>query len=402
MWADDGFEESMQNLLDAEGRLAEAIVTKLKGELTPQDRALVAKNNTTNAEAYELLLRGKEQLRKGEREIARQLFERATQLDPEFADAYAWLAFALGEQFNIGEGDRRVLEAAFASANKALAIDPNLIVARRALITFYRNDSRNEAALKEAKLALAANPTDQEAIKSAAHAYFEAGMVDRSIEFYSRALAADPADDDVRARLARSYLYAHEYQKGLDVLARALARQQRAYWDAMLLYGKLRQYEKAAEMYEQLHVNQPNNLLGYLDYGRILKEAGQPKQAREVWLEGVRVGEPQAAKIENVRTRIWLGHLYAQLGERDKAIEQIRRVLANEPNNAWVLHQAGEICAILGDERAAVSYLRRAVEQGWLEAQYYEHLDKLLGDDAEYREVRDALKKKVDDLRAQY
>jgi tetratricopeptide (TPR) repeat protein len=155
-------------------------------------------------------------------------------------------------------------------------------------------------------------------------------------------------------------------------------------------------------MYEQLHVNQPNNLFGYLDYGRILKEAGQPKQAREIWLEGVRVGEAQAAKIENVRTRIWLGHLYAQLGERDKAIEQIRRVLANEPNNAWVLHQAGEICAILGDKRVAVSYLRRAVEHGWLEAQYYEHLDKLLGDDAEYREVRDALKKKVDDLRAQY
>jgi tetratricopeptide (TPR) repeat protein len=89
------------------------------------------------------------------------------------------------------------------------------------------------------------------------------------------------------------------------------------------------------------------------------------------------------------------------LGERDKALEQIRRVLAIEPNNAWVLHQTGEIYANLGDKRQAVSYLRQANEHGWLEFQYYA-LDKLLGDDAEYRAVRDALQKKVDDLRAQY
>jgi TolB-like protein/lipopolysaccharide biosynthesis regulator YciM len=399
MWADNGFEESMENLLDAEGRLAEAVVTKLKGELTPQDRALVGKNNTENAEAYELLLRGKEQLRKGERKVARQMFERATQLDPNFADAYAWLAFALGDQFDSGEGDRRVLDAAFASANKALTIDPNLIVTRRALITFYRNVSQTEEGLKQAKLALATNPNDQEAIKATAFAYFETGMVDRSIEFYNRALAADPADDEVRAALARSYLYAHEYQKGVDVLAAALVRNN---WVAMLLYGKLKQYNKVAEMYEQLHVVQANNLLGYLDYGRILKDAGQPKKAREVWLEGERVGEAQAANVENVRTRIWLGHLYAELGERDKALEQIRRVLAIEPSNAWVLHQTGEIYANLGDKRQAVSYLKQANEHGWLEFQYYEALDKLLGDDAEYRAVRDALQKKVDALRAQY
>ncbi len=54
------------------------------------------------------------------------------------------------------------------------------------------------------------------------------------------------------------------------------------------------------------------------------------------------------------------GHLYAELGERDKALEQIRRVLAIEPNNAWVLHQTGEIYANLGDKRQAVSYLRQA------------------------------------------
>jgi serine/threonine protein kinase/tetratricopeptide (TPR) repeat protein len=404
IWADDNFDGSMQNLLDAERQLAESVVTKLRGELSPNDSALVAKNNTTNAEAYEFLLRGKEQLRKGEREIARQMFERATQLDPNFADAYAWLAFALGEQFAMGEGDRRTLDGAFANARKALTIDPNLIVAHRVLITFYRNDSQNEEALKEAKLALGINPDDQDAIKAAAHAYFEAGMLDRSIEFYNRARATDPADDDVRTRLARSYLYVHQYEKGLEVLAPALASNTwaSAKWVGMLIYGRLKQYGQAAEMFERLRAAQPNDLLGYLDYGTILREAGQPEKAREVWLEGVRVGEAQAAKVENVRTRMWLGHLYAKLGKREKAVEQVKRSLDIEPKNAWVLYQSGEIHALLGDKDSAVSYLKQANERGFLEFQYYEGLDDLLGDYAEYRAVRDTLKKKVDELRDKY
>ena len=405
IWADDGFESNIQNLLDAERQLAEAVAVKLKGELTPQDRTLVARNNTANADAYELLLRGKEHLRKDERETARQMFERAIQLDPNFADAYAWLAFALGKQFQQGEGERRDLDAAFINANKALAIDPNSVVARRVLITFYRHVSKAEEGLKQAKLALAIDPNDYDTIAGAAWAYFEVGMVDRSIQFYQKAIAMDPNDSFVRARLARSYLYSGDYQKGLDVLAPLLARQQGGEWVATLLYDSLGQLDKAIEVGARTN---REALVERLDYGRVFSHAGRLNHARDVWREAAQTGEAKVTAIENVRTRIWLGHLYERLGERDKALDQTKQALAFEPDNAWVLYQAGEINALLGRDRAAVEYFKQAVEHGFRQLQYFDfftdHLlsDHRLRDDLEFQAVRNDLQRRVNDLRAQY
>jgi hypothetical protein len=62
------------------------------------------------------------------------MFERAMRIDPNFAEAYAWLGLVIYEEFGNGEGTRTTLEAAIANANKALIIDPELIVARRALM----------------------------------------------------------------------------------------------------------------------------------------------------------------------------------------------------------------------------------------------------------------------------
>ena len=129
LWADNDFESALDDLLDAERQLAEAVAGKLKGQLTPQERALVAKNSTANVDAYDFLLRGKQYYansiatsspggRAGVREMARQMFERAIQLDPDFADAYAWMALALYSLFHEGNGGRETLDSAVAMLTK--------------------------------------------------------------------------------------------------------------------------------------------------------------------------------------------------------------------------------------------------------------------------------------------
>ena len=84
----------------------------MKGQLTPQERNLVASGGTTNADAYEIFLRGKQQYRQNEMQLARDLFDRAIQLDPNFADAYAWRGLVIYQQFHGGRGDRATLDAA--------------------------------------------------------------------------------------------------------------------------------------------------------------------------------------------------------------------------------------------------------------------------------------------------
>jgi tetratricopeptide (TPR) repeat protein len=126
-------------LLDAQSQLTESVAVQLRGHLTPAERVLVTKSSTTNAEAYELMLRGRQLASRNpashasgnhsDLELAVQLLRRAIVLDPNFADAYVWLGYTLHQQFKYAFGDRAVLDAAVANTDKALSLDPNCLVA---------------------------------------------------------------------------------------------------------------------------------------------------------------------------------------------------------------------------------------------------------------------------------
>ncbi len=257
VWADSDFEHELRDLLDAERQLAEAVAARLKGQLTAQERAAVAKKSTVSVEAYEFLLRGKERLRRGptsqpigdanEQNLARQMFEHAIMLDSNFADAYALLALTLYYQFHDGNGLRATLNDAINRANKALELDPNLITARQALIHIYHSTGQNEEGLWQAKRVLESAPDDFDAVAAAALAYFRAGMMDRAIPLYQKAVSLNPLDPGIRSEYARCYIYTGEYQKGLDALSPILAQKQGGEWVAMWLYRELGQFDKAIE-----------------------------------------------------------------------------------------------------------------------------------------------------------
>lgn len=417
LWADDSFEKTLSDLLDTERDLAEAVAARLKGQLTPQDRAVVAKSNTTNADAYDLLLRGRDYYYKSKASgvhgegsglmLARQMFSRAIELDPKFADAYAWLGLALYDQFASGNGSRPTLDTAIDNENKALLLDPELIIARRALINIYHSTGQTEEGLRQGKRALDTSPNDPDAVKGAALAYYRAGMMDKAIPLYRQALAADPSDAEARDQLARSYLDSRRYQEGLDVLAPVFAQGQGGEWVGMRLYEALRQYDKAIALGERL-VARAANPLDFLSLGAVYEHAGQPDRARETWRRGAEQAEARVGAAENERTRIWLGHLYGHLVERARALDQVQRALALHKDDPWVLYQAAEISAALGNKSEALGYLRQAIANGWLGINYLIEAEQPGGsfftirDDPDYKSLHDALQKKVDELRAKY
>ncbi|MEP6947047.1 MAG: tetratricopeptide repeat protein [Acidobacteriota bacterium] len=410
LWSDSDFEGDVGDLFSAQSRLAELMATRLKGELTSQEKTLIATRDTTNADAYEIFLKGKQQFRSGQSRVASELFDRAIQLDPNFADAYAWRGRVTYGQFKIGTGDHTTLAAALADANHALSIDPNLISARRTLIGIYHSTGQYEEGLKQGKLALDSDVDDLEAIEGAALAYFRAGMISKAIALYERGVALDPTDSDVRSSLARAYLYTGEFQKAIDVLAPALQRGDDVFWVAMLNYRGLRQLDKSIEM-GKLGVDR-NSEEGslWLEYGSVLQEAGRSDDARQIWLKGAQIGETKLATFENVRTRVWLAFAYARLGERSKALEQINRAHTLEPDDAWTLYQCGSVHGILNDRSEAIDYIKRSIARGWLGVHYLNFdSDPLfsgalvnLRDDPEFRSIRSDLQKKVDELSQRY
>ncbi len=410
LWSDSNFENDLSKLLDSQSQIAEAMAIRLRGELTAQEQTLITRENTVNADAYEFFLRGKQQYRKREFQLARDLFDRSVQLDPNFANAYAWRGRAIYNLFSRGSGNRASLDGAISDANRALQINPNIISARRTLIDIYHSTGQYEEGLKQGKLALETNPDDLEAILGMAFAYFRTGMLNKAIPLFQRAVDSDPTDVEIRNGLARTYLHQGEYQKGIDALLTVLARGDDATWVAMLNYQGLHKYDKAIEMGRLEVSRHPHEPLGRLHFGLALKLAGKPDEARQVLMEGIRYQEAQVASFENVRTRIWLGFYYAYLGQREKALEQINRAVSLEPNDAWTLYQAGSIHGVLSNRREALEYLKKSIEHGWLGVHYFDwdsdpngfgSLAKL-HDDAEFMQIWADLQKKVDELAQLY
>ena len=83
--------------------------------------------HTDNLEAYDAVLRGLEyywHITKEGNARARQMYERAIALDPQYAEAYAWLGWTYWtEWFFRWSADPQTLQRAFALAQQAVALD---------------------------------------------------------------------------------------------------------------------------------------------------------------------------------------------------------------------------------------------------------------------------------------
>lgn len=188
----------------------------LGSEFSAAELARVRRIPTQNLTAYESVLRGWEHLsRWSESEWlkARQLFERATQLDPHYAKAYA----ALGHTYTDYD---RVLQL----ARRALELDGSLPEAHHLLAIAYRMKGDKDLALAELDRALDLNPNYAEPYDTKAVLLIQAGQAEEALPLAQTALRLNPAG-------AASYLFTigwaytvmEQHGNALSSLAESLA-----------------------------------------------------------------------------------------------------------------------------------------------------------------------------------
>lgn len=417
LWAADDFESEVRELLDAQNQLAGSVAVQLRSRLTLAERDLVTQAGTHNAEAYELMLRGRQLAIRnpashasGNRldlDLAVQLLKRAISVDPNFADSYAWLGYALHQQFKYAVGGRAVLDAAIANTDKALTLEPSSRVATMTRIFLLFSTGREREGPALARGMLASNPNDLDAMAAAGQAFFRAGMVRRATPLYQKAAVADPSSREFRNQLARCYLSLQEYQKALNLVAQDLAEGEAEFW-MIELFGETGRLNEAVKATEITLKNEPNDLVARYFGGWVLDLGGHVAQAREMWREGARRSEAMIAKADNYYPRVWQGKMYAKLGMREEALQTVRRALEIHPNHPFVLFEVGVIHAILGDNRAAVETLRQAVENGWMGIHYFYTYQRPhrelynLRNDPQFQAVQAGLARKVADLERQF
>ena len=301
-------------LLDLQRSIAADLADKLQLQ-----RALGSRRwPTRSPEAYALYVRGRAALDQfsfdGNR-LALQLFERALELDPEFADAHAGLAQAYLAQDAAPHLPREepFRRAADATA-RALALDPMLSAAYVAAAQIRSAQLDWAGAERDYLRAIELGPSDVVARHQYAHFLARLGRADDSISQARAAEALDPLSPRAIMAVASALRFARRWEEAIAQSQKALQIDPAhliAYHNIGLSYQGLGRLDEAIEAYERR--GRSGNL------GHAYGIAGRTRDARTLL---------KYFEAEHARTGQWAGQIaqiYIGLGDTDRAFEWLDR-----------------------------------------------------------------------------
>jgi adenylate cyclase len=219
LWA-DRYDRDLTDIFEVQDDVTRRITDALKVTLSPAEKALVTDTGTTNMEAYNWYLRGRELLLGSAKshdifEQSKGLLIRAIELDPNYARAYAGLAFAYMFDYqnrwsNDPDGS---LQLAKQYAEQAIEKNPKEPAARVVAAMVASRDGDFDRATSEVQTALSLNPNFAMAynVIGAIHSY--SGQPLEAIPMIERAMRLDPAHSEQYLHfLGMAYLLAGKYE----------------------------------------------------------------------------------------------------------------------------------------------------------------------------------------------
>ena len=200
----------------------------MKVKLTPEEQARFRRAPTANLEAYETLLRGSEYLGRFTREAttqARQMFEKAVELDPQYAAAYAALSLAQLLDWLMWDPFGNSLDQILAPAQKAVELDDSLAAPHAVLGHVYLWKKQHDHALVEATRAITLDPNFTEGYFALANILNFTGRPQEAIGTIEQAMRLDPAYPSLYLlALGQARLMTGQYEEAIAACQRALAR----------------------------------------------------------------------------------------------------------------------------------------------------------------------------------
>jgi adenylate cyclase len=294
LWA-DRYDRDLTDIFEIQDEITTSIVDQLKIRLLPKEKKAIEQAPTVNIEAYNSYLKGRQlyhAFTKSYLILAKEMFAKAVEIDPNYARAYAGMASSMSRlwgMYNVPTNAEELL----AITEKALALDPNLSEAHAARGEALANSGRRPEAAAAFERALDLDPNSFDASLSYARYCVTEGRYDKAIELYTRATEIQP--DDSQAPML------------LQIVYRALGR-----FDESEKYGRLG--VKRAE--EQLKLHPENSRPAQLG-AATLASLGEKDLALK-WLERAKLIDP-----DDNNARYNAACTYAQIGEIDQAVDML-------------------------------------------------------------------------------
>jgi adenylate cyclase len=260
-------------------------------------------STTEDANALDFYLRGREQFHRteaGHLEKAREMFEAAIRIDPNYALAWAGLTYVFVDTYWYHNKESKWIEQAHESSRKAIELAPHLAESHAARgYAFYVHEQFAQAEVEFEK-AIAINPRLFEPIHFYAQMTRTLGQYEKAAELYSRAAEVRPED----------------YQT-LSL--------------GGLMFECIGAKDREWEMYEE-----------FIDRAERALELN-PDDARAMVLGAL---------------------VYLKLGDKEKGLAWLRRAQDTSPDSSNIMYNSACFHAVSGDPETSLDYLERAADLG--------------------------------------
>src|SRR4029453_2602235 len=231
LWA-ERYDREIADVFAIESEVAEKIVAQLRAQISPSEKAAIEQKPTNNPEAYDAYLRGlafearysssysPDLIRK-----ATAFYERAVQLDPNFALAWARVSRANGRIYYTCDDTTCIArrEAAKRALENAQKLEPNSPETLLALGYYQYRVLRDYGPAKATfERATQWLPASSEVAYALAVVTRRKGQWDQSVAYWERALALDPRNMELLMPAAETYDMLRQFPAALRLYDRAL------------------------------------------------------------------------------------------------------------------------------------------------------------------------------------
>ena len=321
VWA-QAYERDNADVLGLEDEVAQAIAREIKAEITPQEAKLLASAKSVNPAAYDEFLLGRYlSWRTGPEDYKQSIahFERAVQIDPNYAPAHAGLSMAWTMRFGSSYvGFSEAEGPARAGAVRALQLDPDLAEAHAASAHVDSVfDWDWASAEKSFRRALELNPDSLETCYCFAIFLTSQGRFQEALDNVEHAVKLNPLSANVQTQYGSALLFARRAEEAIPHLRRAIELD-------------------------------PHGALAYIFLAAALDLTGKTE-------EEIKLVQPFGPTAP-------LAVAYARLGRRADALNVIRAL--KDPMDLAQAYSA------LGDSNRAIESIAKALDQREFRAQF--------------------------------
>lgn len=322
LWGEQ-YDRKMADLLTTQREITATIAQKLQLKLSGEESKGLTKKYTDNNEAYQLYLKGRfYAFKRTPKDVQKSIdyYQQATEIDPQFALAFAGLAEAthflgLYNYPQVNELQPKAKEIAL----KAIELDNTLAEPHSILGIICFMDHDFACMEREQKLAVELNPNYMDGHRRLGMLHRTLGRIDEALVETKRALEIDPLSPVANFQYAQEFFFERKYQES-ETLSKKNIELDPNFWYAHLqlfyVYRQKRDYAPAVE-----------------ELAKMQDARGEPDAAkliRESFVGGDWPGFLRKITEQRSRLKIYpyfVATFFAELGEKDKAFATLNEAV---------------------------------------------------------------------------